>query len=155
MGCGAGCGCGPGPAEVGAVKRPLTDAQLVDYLQRRFGVGAGGDQEPYFRARIVQIGMVKRLRAARGLTIEELVVAAEFCHHQRRPVRSVAELAPWVVDAKRWARTRVVGAVAVGADPEVAEAMAVAAPAWRDRFARAVDQVGVLAEWRAAGEPRG
>ncbi len=82
---------------------PATEAALYDLLQMRFGIGEWGpdSKDPWFRARMLEIGKLKRLMKSRRVTIEDLAIATWYAEQDGRPISATWQLAKLVPEARR------------------------------------------------------
>ncbi len=132
---------------------PTTDAQLFDVMHGLFGIGdyADCDDRPYYRFRGIEISKVKSLRKKRGITIDQLALAARYCYRRRLPITTPFDLVEHIGAALReraLARREVQGQrMSQAADL----ARASGEPDWADRLllAQGAHRQGVLDEWAA------
>lgn len=134
---------------------PQTDAELYDMLRWLFGLGSYDDtgSEPYFKARGMEIGKIKRSRGARKVSIPEMVRAARYCHRHGIAVLYVTELYKHLSAAAREQRELAVPQLQKQIDEAIACERSLAGPDssdWVSRLSRAQGQYReeVLAEWR-------
>lgn len=133
----------------------LKPAALYDELQRRFGIGSwdeGTSRIPYFKARMTEIGKLKRMLTSRRTKPEDVMLAAEYASAQRIPIRETWELFALIPDAKRARRQQAAPTdTAVALQAAVAEATEAGATDWAYRLYNADPRSGqaLLKEWEA------
>lgn len=137
---------------------PTTPAEVYDLLQREFGIGSYDDvvsQEAWFKARMKEIGMVKRLMKARRATERQVAIAAWYAKEAGVVVRTTHRLFPLIPEAMREYNRRVAEQGRQAAADKVATAVQEAVAAgqldWADRLMRAQDSEQVLREWASQG----
>lgn len=125
------------------MKVPDTDAGLYDYLQRLFGVGDWDETSttPWYRARMHEITKIKARRLKLGVTVAELVRAADYCKAQHLDIRNAAWLYHHLGDARRWAAANATAAAVLVLEARIADALAyeMTQPSsrWLDQLIRA------------------
>lgn len=79
------------------------DAQLFDQLHTLFGIGDYNEDDgrPWFRFRMLEIGKLKAMRKKRGLTIADLMTAAEYCDRRDIKITAPWQLIGHLFEAKR------------------------------------------------------
>jgi hypothetical protein len=83
------------------------EAKLYDTLQAYFGIGSYDEhceREPWYKARMNEVGKLKRLLKARHVTVETMAQAAEYAHARHIPITETWQLIDLIPDARRAAR---------------------------------------------------
>lgn len=138
---------------------PSTDAELFDYLHSLFGWGTYDDlaarETPWWKARGVEIGKIKRSRFKRKVSIATLVLTADYCFRHHITVRNITSLYHHIYDAESEYRVFVRAAESLKLDDLIAEAVAyersTGDDTWLDRLLRAQGPARseVLKEWKS------
>ena len=135
----------------------MTDAELWDYLQERFGFGDWDEATspiPWWQFRGREIGKLKAMMRKRRATDTHLVAAADFAVEHKRPIYALYQLFALIPEAMAWRRQqRLAEQKAQQADAiaiAFAEAVAAGEPEWAERFMRAsaTEAQSVINEWR-------
>lgn len=138
---------------------PSTDAELFDYLHALFGWGTYDDlaarETPWWKARGVEIGKIKRSRFKRKVTIATLALTADYCFRHHITVRNITGLYHYIFDAEAEQRVLTRTAESNALDDLIAEAVAyersTGDDTWLDRLLRAQGPARseVLKEWKS------
>lgn len=130
-----------------------TDGRLFDELHRVYGIGDPKPDEPWFKMRARNVAMLKRIREARSVPIEDLVTAFEYAEAEGKDIRHVSWLFGLVDEAKRWARKRDREERGADLEAKIAEAIAIEGEnpdsQWLSRLVRAAGDARerVYREW--------
>lgn len=135
----------------------MTDAELWDYLQERFGFGEWDEATsdvPWWKFRANEIGKLKRMMRSRSAKPHQLVIAADYATAHAKPVTALWELFALIPEAlaehrrqdaiKRQARWADV------VETAIEEAMDAGETQWAERLMRAsaAETQTVINEWR-------
>lgn len=134
----------------------MTPAQLYDELQSMFGIGDYDDSSdnPWHRARAVEIAKIARMLKKRHCTAEEVLVAAKYARRTGKPIHAawqVFVLVPEALKAARLERARDhAEALDAAIRDAIDDAVALGENEWAARLIRTprTHVVGVLDEWR-------
>jgi len=130
----------------------LTHAGLYDLLQTYFGIGSYdevlGEAEPWYKARMNEIGKLKRLMNSRHVSVETMVEAAEYAHARHLPITATWQLVEVIPDARKAAREAARRLVSERLSEAVSEALAAGEDAWAARLATSTS-IEALQGWEA------
>lgn len=136
--------------------RGWTDGKLFDYMQATLGVGDFDESqeqaERFGPWRVRQIGMLKRFRAKRHLSVQDMVLCTDYCKaHRLTPIAFAGVMSHWT-KARVWGAERDAAAKEdeyLGA-VEYERSLPSCDNNWVERLLRAHPsvRVEVLAEWR-------
>ncbi len=137
---------------------PKTDTQLFEFLRQRFGWGTFVDNgaDSYLKYRMREVGMIKRMRAKRHITVEHVVMVADYCRAQRLSPGNLTSLMRHDKDARSWRDARLRAEVQAEVRREIDDAIAyeltLEDSPWLDTLIRVGDmeRLEVLAEWKRA-----
>jgi len=133
-----------------------TVSNLFDHIQETLGVGDfAGEPKEYTAWRMKQIGMLKRLMKYRRVSIQELLMCAQYCKAHRIQPDTYAGLMYHINEARRWDHSRKRAAI----QEHWAEALEIEqerafsdeeASRWVDMLLRATgpNREEVLSKWR-------
>ena len=132
-----------------------THAQLYDLLQTYFGIG-GHDEvlserhtgEPWYKARMTEVGKLKRLLKSRHVDVATMALAAEYAHARRLPITAAWQLVDLIPDARREARQASERPLSERLESAVSEAIAAGEQEWAMRLA-AASSAEALEAWEA------
>lgn len=84
----------------------MTTAELYDELQEMFGIGdwSQAAKIPWFRARMNEIGKLKRTLRSRHVREDDVYLAAVYAREQQIAITATWELFELIPDAKKHAR---------------------------------------------------
>ena len=135
---------------------PQTPAALFDQLHKWFGVGDYDDlihDQPWHRARIIEIGKLKRMLKSRRASLAEVYIAAAYARRTNKPVHSTWQVFALIPEAMRDRSEAMRKAKSAAAWVDLTEAVYEALDAgeheWADRLMRAEDHAKAIAEWRS------
>lgn len=135
----------------------MSEAELFDYLQERFGIGEWDEATsaiPWWKFRGREIGKLKSMLKKRKALAMHVVVAAEFAIEHRRPIQAYYQLFALIPEAmvakSRHERAQRKRDLARDIDGAVQEAIGAGETAWAARLMRTqVSEAStVLREWR-------
>lgn len=129
----------------------LTHAQLYDLLAEYFGLGDWDEMTskvPYYKARMTEIGKLKRMMNSRHVDVPTIVQAAEYCHANHVPVIGLWNIIDVIPEARRQARDASRVTLSDRLQAAAQEAMAMGEPTWSYRLAGA-SSVEALEAWEA------
>jgi len=134
------------------VSEEITAAAAYDALQQRFGIGEWDEATstvPYYEARMVEIGKLKRLLHSRRITTTDLMKAADYAVRHRYPISATWQLCALVPEALREHRPSPVATVRDRLLSAAAEATAAGEREWAERLYNADPSAGeeVLIAW--------
>lgn len=129
----------------------LTPAALYDRLHEWFGIGSWDEatsKEPFYRARMNEIGKLKRMLTSRKVKPEAVLEAAEYARRHDVPISEFWQLFDLIAKARREARTGVHD-VRAQLNAAAAEAQVAGETTWAHRLYNSDVHAGaqVLAEW--------
>jgi len=134
------------------------DGELFDVLARDFGVGDWDEAtstEPYWSYRATEVAKIRRVRVARKVTVDNLLLAAEYCKAHHYDVRDATWLYRHILAARRWDRDRLADASISQLETQITtavdEAYAAGDMDWVGRLTRAQgtsNRAEVLAAWQ-------
>lgn len=80
-----------------------SEGELFDYLTERFGIGDydEGSGVPYWKYRGTEISKIKAMLKRRGVTVQEMMLAANFAAERKMTVRAAWDLLSLIPPAKR------------------------------------------------------
>jgi len=117
----------------------MTHAQLYDLLQEWFGVGTYDElveREPWYKARMTEIGKLKRQMTSRHVTVETVLDAARFAHERHRPITATWQIIELIPEARRAARENRASPVTERLQNAVQEAVSAGESDWAYRLVR-------------------
>lgn len=79
---------------------------LVEYLQRNYGIGYDDGSMPYYRWRAREAIIVGNMCKSRRVDIATVVVCAEFCRAHNKSAETVGGLLSHLREAAVWDRAR-------------------------------------------------
>lgn len=84
-------------------RKPPTDGELFDLLCKDFGVGDWDEStgEPFWKWRANEVAKVKRVRQAREVTVEHLMMAAAYAKANGHDIRDATWLYRYIRPAIR------------------------------------------------------
>lgn len=136
---------------------PTTPAALFDQLHEWFGIGEYDEMvtdKPWHRARMVEIGKLKRLLKSRRASLAEVYVAACYARRLGKPVHATWQVFSLIPEAMRDRFRMASEAKRAEAWGDLADAinhaLNVGETEWAERMLRAEDPAKVLAEWRSS-----
>lgn len=136
---------------------PTNPGALYDLLQERFGIGSYDesiDKRPWFKVRMTEVAKVTALLRRRGVTIQEVVLAADYAKKHRKPITAAWQVFDLVPEALRAAKKRGPNEVREQLTAAAAEAMAMGRDDWSQRLYMADIHSGpnVLDLWQKTKE---
>lgn len=128
----------------------LTHAGLYDLLQEYFGIGTFDELhgEPWYKARMTEIGKLKRLMTSRYVDISTMAQAAEYAHARHLPITAAWELIDVIPEARQAARVAAQRPLSDRLQAAAAEAVAAGEHDWALRLSAATS-VEALDAWEA------
>lgn len=127
----------------------MTHAGLYDLLQTYFGIGdyVDDEREPWYKARMNEIGKLKRFMNSRHVDVATMAQAAEYAHDRHLPVTATWQLVELVPEARRAAREALrERSLSERLQDAVSQAVAAGETEWAQRLAGASSQE-VLEAW--------
>lgn len=135
----------------------MTDAELWDYLQERFGIGEWDEATsdvPWWKFRANEIGKLKRMMRSRRAKPHQLVIAADYAITHAKPVTALWELFALIPEAladyRRQDALRRQARFVEDIERAIGEAMDAGETQWAERLMRAgpAEAQTVINEWR-------
>ena len=135
----------------------MTDAELWDYLQERFGFGEWDEHTsdiPWWKFRGNEIGKLKAMTRRRRVSAYQLIVASEYAIAHRKPVTALYQLFALIPEALAWRRRQDAldrkADLAQDIEDAMHEAWEAGEHEWAGRLLRAsaAEAQTVLNEWR-------
>jgi len=133
------------------VSEVTTHAQLYDLLQTYFGIGDFDDLHedvPYYKARMNEIGKLKRYLTSRRIDVATMVQAAEYAHTHHVPIIATWQLEEVIPTARQAARGPQGRPLSERLQEAAQEAVAAGETDWAIRLS-ASTSVDALAAWEA------
>jgi hypothetical protein len=154
--CGAPQSAAPDPVSPVVTPRVVeTHAALYDLLHDYFGIGGHddvlaerNDDVPWYKARMNEIGKLKRLMTSRHVTLETMVQVATYAHDQHLPITATWQLIEAIPDARRAAQADARRPLSDRLSEAVSEALAAGEDLWASRLAKSTS-VDALHAWEA------
>lgn len=131
----------------------MTEGQLYDDLRERFGIGDWDEATstvPFYKYRMTEISKIKAMMKKRRVTVDQLLLAADYAQIHHLPVVALWRVFELVPDALRAQRESNRPSLHDEVWAAVDEAVAAGEQGWADRLMAAANRE-TLDAWRDRG----